>query len=79
MASPINIRKAKRDALKLGCTITPSKGSHLKVSHPSLTETFIMPGHGKGGTMSQGVSVKWTKFIQMIEVLTGITPKAFVR
>lgn len=63
MASPIKIRDARRLILKAGATIK-SGGSHDKVTHPTIPQTFHLPAHGSRGrqTLSPGMSHEFQKF-----------------
>jgi hypothetical protein len=63
MASPIKVRDARRLILKAGATIKPG-GSHDKVTHPSIAQTFHLPAHGSKGrpTLSPGMTHEFNKF-----------------
>jgi hypothetical protein len=63
MASPIKVRDARRLILKAGATIKPG-GSHDKVTHPSIAQTFHLPTHGSKGrpTLSPGMTHEFNKF-----------------
>jgi len=63
MASPIKVRDARRLIHKAGGVIR-SGGSHDKVTHPDLSQTFHLPSHGSKGrsTLSPGMSSEFRKF-----------------
>ena len=63
MASPIKVRDALRMIHKAGGVIR-SGGSHDKVTHPNLPQTFHLPTHGSKGrpTLSPGMSHEFLKF-----------------
>ena len=63
MASPVKIRDAHRTLKRAGATILPG-GSHYKVTHPAVAETFHLPTHGSKGrpTLSPGMSHEFHKF-----------------
>jgi hypothetical protein len=67
MASPVKVRDAQRQLSKAGATIT-SGGKHLKVSHPAIAQTFILPQHGSKGrpTLSPGMSHEFHKFHSLL-------------
>jgi len=63
MASPVKIRDAQRQLCKAGATITPGS-KHLKVTHPTIAQTFTLPHGGSNGrpTLSIGMTHKFHKF-----------------
>jgi hypothetical protein len=67
MPSPVKIRDAQRQLSKAGATITPG-GKHLKVSHPTIAQTFTLPHHGAKGrpTLSPGMTHEFHKFHSLL-------------
>ena len=67
MASPIKVRDARRMISKAGGVIR-SGGSHDKVTHPDLSQTFHLPTHGSKGrsTLSPGMSHEFRKFYDLM-------------
>jgi len=67
MASPIKVRDARRLITKAGGSIKPG-GSHDKVTHPLLSQTFHLPTHGSKGrpTLSPGMSHEFSKFYALM-------------
>lgn len=63
MASPVKVRDARRMIHKAGGTIHQG-GSHMKVTHPALTQTFTLPAGGSKGrpTLSPGLTHEFHKF-----------------
>jgi hypothetical protein len=61
--TPIKVREARRLILKAGATIKPG-GSHDKVTHPAVSQTFHLPTHGSKGrpTLSPGMTHEFHKF-----------------
>ncbi len=60
---PIKVRDARRLITKAGGTIK-SGGSHDKVTHPAIAQTFHLPTHGSKGrpTLSPGMTHEFHKF-----------------
>jgi predicted RNA binding protein YcfA (HicA-like mRNA interferase family) len=60
---PLKVRDARRLITKAGGAIREG-GSHLKVTHPSLPQTFHLPTHGSKGrpTLSPGMTHEFHKF-----------------
>lgn len=60
---PIKVRDARRMITKAGGIIREG-GSHLKVTHPALPQTFHLPTHGSKGrlTLSPGMTHEFHKF-----------------
>ncbi len=63
LMQPLKIRDARRLILKAGATIK-SGGSHDKVTHPAIAQTFHLPAHGSKGrpTLSPGMTHEFHKF-----------------
>jgi hypothetical protein len=61
--TPIKVREARRLILQAGATIKPG-GSHDKVTHPAVSQTFHLPTHGSKGrpTLSPGMTHEFHKF-----------------
>ena len=60
---PLKVRDARRLTIKAGGIIREG-GSHMKVIHPNLPQTFHLPTHGSKGrpTLSPGMTHEFLKF-----------------
>ena len=72
MASPLKIRDARRLIHKAGGTISEG-GSHMKVTHPAIAQTFHLPAHGSKGrpTLSPGMTHEFHKFHALMLAAKG--------
>ena len=62
---PLKIKEATKLILQTGATIRPG-GKHLKVTHPLIERTFILPrsGSNKRSTISPGMSAELLKYLK---------------
>ena len=69
---PIKVRDARRLITKAGGTIK-SGGSHDKVTHPAITQTFHLSTHDNKGrpTLSPGMTHEFHKFHALMLAAKG--------
>jgi hypothetical protein len=66
---PLKMSEAFKLVKHAGGVVT-SAGKHLKVSHPSILQTFTLPYGGSRGrpTLSPGISSELRKYLKLTHV-----------